>query len=46
MLDGHDLAHRAIGEHHAARVDPEVPRRLEQLARELDHLLGDVVLGR
>ena len=45
VLDRHDLAHRPVGEHHAAGVDAEMPRRLEQLGRELEHLIGDVVAG-
>lgn len=36
VLDRHDLAHRAIGEHHAARVDAEVA------GGEGQHLLGEL----
>ena len=31
VLDRHDLADGPVGEHHAAGVDAEVPRRLQQL---------------
>jgi len=44
VLDRHDLAHWAIGQHHAAGVDAEMPRRLQQLGGVLDHLIGDVVI--
>ena len=45
VLDGHDLAHRPIGKHHAPGMDAEVSRRLQQLRRELDDLIGDVVVA-
>ena len=44
VLDRHHLADRAIGQHHAARVDAEVPRRLQQLHREVDDAGRDVVV--
>ncbi len=44
VLDRHDLAHRAVGEHHAARVDAEVPRERHRLEGELDDLGRDVVV--
>ncbi len=46
MLDRHHLADRSIREHHAAGVDAEVPRRLQQLGGELDDILGDRVRTR
>ena len=44
VLDRHDLADGPVGEHHAAGVDAEVPRRLQQLLREVDDRGGDVVV--
>ena len=35
---------RPVGQHHAAGVDAEVPRRLQQLDREVDDGLRDVVV--
>ena len=45
VLDRHDLADRTVRQHHPARVDAEMPGRLQQLTRVGDHPLGDVVVG-
>ena len=39
-LDGHHLADRPLGEHHAAGVDAQVPGRLQQVVREVDDGVG------
>ncbi len=44
VLDRHDLAHRPVGQDHAARVDAEVPREPEHLLGQVDHGLRDVVV--
>ena len=46
VLDRHDLADGALGEHHAAGVDAEVARRLHERAGVLQHPVGDVVSTR
>ncbi len=40
-LDGADLDHRAVAHHHPARMDAEVPRRVLDLSRQLQHGLRE-----
>ncbi len=43
VLDRHHLTDRPGCEHHAARVDPQMPWSLQQLGRVVEHGVGDVV---
>ena len=44
-LDRAHLDHRPIADHHAARVDAKMPRRVFHLQRQLQHRFGDRAVG-